>query len=67
MQQEGVLARELHQVGVRGSIQGQSQQDQASLLLNFSQDVQAGEVKILLGGDDPLSMGKVLQGKTISF
>jgi len=59
--QEGVPTRKLHQVGIRSVVQGLSQQDQASILLDFFQNISTSEEKILRGGDHSLLVDKILQ------
>jgi hypothetical protein len=59
--QEGVPTRKLHQIGIRSVVQGLSQQDQASILLDFFQNISTSEEKILRGGHHSLLVDKILQ------
>ena len=59
--QEGVPTRKLHQVGIRSVVQGLSQQNKTSILLDFFQNISTSEEKILRGGDHSLLVDKILQ------
>lgn len=59
--QEGVPTRKLHQVGIRSVVQGMSQQNKTSILLDFLQNISTSEEKILRGGDHSLLVDKILQ------
>ena len=59
--QEGVPTRKLHQVGIRNAVQGMSQQNKTSILLDFFQNISTSEEKILRGGDQSLLVDKILQ------
>ena len=58
---EGVPTRKLHQVGIRSAVQGMSQQNKTSILLDFFQNISTSEEKILRGGDHSLLVDKILQ------